>query len=381
MAGEKKDFYDVLGVPRSATKDDIKKAFRELALKYHPDRNKSPEAEARFKEISEAYAVLSDDEKRRTYDAYGMDGVYGTYTQEDIYNSRFRDIFREFGFGDFNDIFARFFGNLGGFGPFAGTVEEQQVRGRDIEARIDVTLRDVALGAEKDLQVTRMRKCETCHGTGLEPGTLQKICTKCGGSGRIQYRSSRGFAQVIRIAPCDQCNGKGTIVDHPCRTCRGTGLERTTTRLKVTIPPGIEENSYLVLRRQGDDGMQGGPSGDLYVNVGVLPHPQLRREGLDIVYDAEVGFPMLVLGGRIQVPTIEGETELEIPAGTQNGASLRIRGRGIRRERTRGDQIVRIGVAIPRKLSEKQRSLIQDLSKEFGTEEAKKDAKGWRFRS
>lgn len=379
MASEKKDYYETLGVPRNASKEDIKKSFRELALKNHPDRNKSEDAEEKFKEISEAYAVLSDDEKRRTYDAYGVEGIRGTYTQEDIYNSRFRDIFREFGFGDFNDLFNRFFRNFGGFDRFQSTVETGSMRGRDIETSLDVTLKDVAFGTQKEVEVSKMRRCAHCGGSGVEPGTNQKTCPKCRGTGRIQYRTERGFAQMIRILPCDMCKGSGIIVEHPCNACRGSGLEKTSTRIQVSIPPGTEDNSYLVVRGQGDDGEKGGSPGDLFISIRVLPHPYLTREGLDILYQAEIDFPLAALGGRIAVPTLEGENELDIPPGTQNGTILRLRGKGIGAQRIRGDELIHIEVKIPNKLTPKQRELVEELAKELGVEKLKKGSSRWRL--
>ena len=372
MAGEKKDYYEILGVPRNASKEDVKKAFRSLALKYHPDRNKSPDAEEKVKEISEAYAVLSDDEKRRIYDNYGEEGIRGKYTQEDIFNTRFRDIFRDFGFGDFDDLFSRFFG---GFGPFQRT---ETARGRDLETILQMTLKDVASGAEKEVEVPRLRRCSRCGGTGAEPGTKERICQKCGGTGRIEQRNVVGFAQMIRVMPCDQCRGRGTIIDHPCKNCRGNGLEKTVAKMKVSVPPGIEDSAYLVLRGEGEDGERGAPPGDLYINIRVLPNPNFVRQGLDIIHETEIDFPIAVLGGKIIVPTLEGEAELGIPAGTQNGAVLRLKGRGIRGDRWTGDELIRVSVRIPKKLTGRQRELVEDLAKEFEVEGAKKGRK-WRI--
>jgi len=370
LAGEKKDYYDILGVQRNASKDEIKKAFRNLALKYHPDRNKSPDAEEKFKEISEAYAVLSDDEKRRMYDAYGVEGIHGKYTEQDIFNREiFRDLFREFGFGNFEDLFSRFFGGYGGFGPFQRT---ETLRGRDLETTLQVTLREVAYGAEKEIEVPRLRRCSVCGGTGAEPGTKERICPKCGGTGRIEQRSVVGFAQMIRVMPCDQCRGRGTILDRPCKNCRGSGLERTVAKIKVSVPPGVEDGAYLVLRGEGEDGERGAPPGDLYINMRVLPNSNFVRQGLDLFYEAEIDFPLAALGGKITVPTITGEAELEIPAGTQNGTVLRLKGKGIRGNRYAGDELVRVIVRIPKKLTRRQRELIEELVKEFDVEGVRK---------
>jgi len=378
LAGEKKDYYEVLGVPRNASKEEIKKAFRNLALKYHPDRNKSEEAEEKFKEISEAYAILSDDEKRQMYDNYGMEGIRGTYTQEDIFNSRFRDLFREFGFGDFNDIFSRFFGGFGGFGGFGPFQRTETAKGRDLEVTLEVTLRDVAYGTEKEIEIPRLRRCQVCNGTGAEPGTKERVCQKCGGTGRIQHRRVSGFAQMITVTPCDQCRGRGTIIDRPCKNCRGSGLERTVAKIKVSVPSGVEDSSYLVLRGQGEDGEMGAPPGDLYINMRVLPHPSLKRQGLDILHETEIDFPLATIGGSITVPTVEGEAELDIPPGTQSGTVLQLRGRGIRRGRSVGNELVRVSVKVPKKLTERQRELIKELAKEFEVKGVSKERK-WRL--
>jgi molecular chaperone DnaJ len=373
LAGEKKDYYEILGVPKNASKEDIKKAFRSLALKYHPDRNKSPDAEEKFKEISEAYAVLSDDEKRRMYDNYGEEGIHGKYTEQDIFNRDiFRDLFREFGFGDFDDFFSRFFG---GFGPFQRV---ETARGRDLEAVLQVTLREVAYGAEKEIEVPRLRRCHVCGGSGAEPGTKERTCPKCGGTGRIEQRSVVGFAQMIRVMPCDQCRGRGIIIDNPCRNCRGSGLERTVTKIKVSVPPGIEDGAYLALRGEGEDGERGAPPGDLYINIRILPNPNFIRQGLDILHGSEIDFPLAALGGTITVPTLDGEAELEIPAGTQNGAVLRLKGRGIKGDRYTGDELIRVIVRIPKKLSGRQRELLEELAKEFEVEGVRKGHK-WRI--
>ncbi|RJS88834.1 molecular chaperone DnaJ [Candidatus Bathyarchaeota archaeon] len=374
MAGRKKDYYEILGVPRNATKEEIKRAFRRLALKYHPDRNKSPEAEEKFKEISEAYAVLSDDEKRRIYDAYGVDGIRGRYTQEDIFNTRFKDLFRDFGFGDFDDLFNRFFRDFG-FGTFQRTVRIGPKRGRDIETTMEVTLKDVAYGAEKEIEVPRLRRCSVCGGTGAEPGTGERTCPRCGGTGRIEHRRVSGFAQMIRIVPCDRCGGRGTIIEHPCKNCGGSGLEKKVAKIRVSIPPGVEDGSYLILRGEGEDGERGGPPGDLYIRVRVRPHPHLVRQGLDLLHEAEIDFPLAALGGKIRVPTLDGEAELEIPAGTQSGTILRLRGKGIRAGGRTGDELVRITVRVPKRLTRRQRELIKELARELGVDRVKKV--GW----
>ena len=373
MAG-KRDYYEVLGVERNASQDDIKRSFRKLAFKYHPDRNKAPDAEERFKEISEAYAILSDPEKRQQYDAFGFEGIRGRYTTEDIFNRTvFGNIFSEFGF-NFEDLFSRFFrGGFGGFGGF----NFQQVRtgprrGRDLETHIEVTLEQAASGTEMEITLPRMKKCGRCGGIGAEPGSSVTTCPRCRGSGRIEHRTVSGFAQMIRVVPCDQCQGRGKVAEKPCKECGGDGLEERETRLQVKVPPGIESGSYLILRRQGEDGPYGGPPGDLYVTVRIKPHPYLIRRGRDIIYEAEVNIAQAALGTEIQVPTLMGDTNVRVAPGTQSGTIIRLKGKGIRSNFGKGNQLVHINVRIPEKLTRKQRELIEELAEELGTEESKR---------
>jgi len=370
----KRDYYEVLGIDRSAPQDDIKRVFRKLAFKYHPDRNKAPDAEDRFKEISEAYAVLSDPEKRQQYDAFGFEGIRGRYTTEDIFNRTvFRDVFSEFGF-NFEDLFNRIFrGGFGGFGGF----NFQQVRagprrGRDLETRIEVTLEQAASGTQVEINLPRMKRCNRCGGNGAEPGSPVVVCPKCNGSGRIEHRTVSGFAQMIRVVPCDRCNSRGKVAEKPCKTCGGDGLEEGGARLQVKVPPGIEDGAYLVLRGQGEDGLYGGPPGDLYVTVRIKPHLYLIRRGMDIIYEAEVNFAQAALGTEINVPTLTGETDIRVPPGTQSGTIIRLRGKGIRGSFGRGAQLVHINVRVPKNLTRRQRELIEELATEFGAEEPQK---------
>ena len=373
MAG-KRDYYEVLGVERDASQDDIKGEFRKLAFKYHPDRNKAPDAEERFKEISEAYGVLSDPEKRRQYDAFGFDGIRGRYSAEDIFNSaRFRDIFSEFGF-NFDDLFSRVFG--GGFGGF-GNFNFQRVRtgpprGRDLETRIEIKLEQAASGTEVEIALPRLKNCNRCGGSGAEPGSSVVTCPKCNGTGRVEHRTVSGFAQMIRVATCDRCGGFGRIAENPCTTCGGVGLDERRTRINVKVPPGIEDGSHLVLRGEGEDGPRGGPPGDLYVTVRIKPHPNLIRRGMDIIYEAEINFPQAALGDEIEVPTLTGEATVRIPQGTQSGTIIRLRGKGIKGRLGHGDQLVHISVQVPTKLNNRQRELIEELGEELGMAERAK---------
>jgi len=373
LAG-KRDYYEVLGVERNASQDDIKRSFRKLAFEYHPDRNKAPNAEERFKEISEAYAILSDPEKRQQYDAFGFEGIRGRYTTEDIFNRTvFRDIFSEFGF-NFEDLFSRLFrGGFGGFGGFNfQRVRSGPRQGRDLETHIEVTLEQAASGTEVEITLPRMKKCSRCGGGGAEPGSSVVTCPRCNGSGRVEHRTVSGFAQMIRVVPCDRCHGRGKIADKPCVDCGGDGLEEREARLQVKVPPGIESGSYLVLRRQGEDGLYGGPPGDLYVTVRIKPHPYLIRRGRDIIYEADVNIAQATLGTKIEVPTLTGDTTIRVAPGSQTGTIIRLKGKGIRGNFGRGDQLVHINVLVPKKLTRRQRELMEALAKELGTEKSKR---------
>ncbi len=361
----KRDYYDVLGVSKDASKDQIREAFRKLAFQYHPDRNKSKEAEERFKEISEAYAVLSDDEKRKVYDAYGLEGVQGRYTPEDLFRRRdFEDIFNEFGFGSFESIFERFFRGFGGFGGFGP--QYGPVGGRDLRYDVEIPLEEVASGVEKEVQIERSAICHTCRGSGARPGTSPRTCPKCQGRGQIRYVRSSGFAQVIQVAPCDRCHGRGAVIDSPCPGCKGTGVEEVAQKLKVRIPRGVEDGTYLKLAGQGDASPSGGPPGDFYVVVHVKPHRLFTREGKNIIHRVEIGFLRAALGGKIQVPTLNGKAELKIPPGTQSGTTFRLRGKGLGDSWLgQGDELVTIDVHTPEGLNSRQRRALEQLAAEF----------------
>lgn len=375
---DKRDYYEVLGVDRSASQDDIKKAFRKLAFQHHPDRNKEPDAEEKFKEISEAYAVLSDPEKKRQYDMFGHSGISGRYSAEDIFRgANFRDIFSEFGFGD--DLFSRIFGGIfgGGFGFNFQQARRGPRRGSDLETRIEVTLEQAAAGTEVDISLNRLQTCSRCGGNGAEPGTGLTTCPKCDGSGRIEQRTRSIFGQMIRLTTCDRCEGRGRTPETPCKTCGGNGLERGRTRLNVRVPPGIEDGTQLILRRQGEDGPYGGPPGDLYVTVRVKPHPYLIRRGRDVIYEAEINYAQAALGTTINVPTLAGEKPLKVSPGTQSGDILRMRGDGMPSRLGKGDQLVHISVRVPKKLTKRQRELIRELGKELENDDSRR-AWWWR---
>lgn len=355
----KLDYYDVLGVNRESSQDEIKRAFRKLAFKYHPDRNKRPDAEERFKEVSEAYAILSDPEKRRQYDAQGLEGIQKQYKQEDIFNRRtFHDVFSEFGF-DADNLFSRIFG--GGF-TFQ-QVQPEVPHGRDLEAQMEITLEQAAFGTELEVTLPRLKRCSRCGGSGVEPGSHLVACPKCKGTGRIEHEAVSGLGQVI--VSCDRCNGRGEVAAKLCRICRGNGLEEKRVRLQVKVPPGIDSGDHLVLRGQGEGGPYGSPPGDFYVTIRVKPHLYLTRKGIDIIYEANINFTQAVLGTEIKVPTLTKERKVRVPPGTQSGTMLRLKGEGINSSQGQGDELIHINVRIPQQLTPKERALMEELSKEF----------------
>ncbi len=358
---EKRDYYDVLGVHKDAAKEQIKDAYRKLALQYHPDRNPSPEAEEKFKEISEAYAVLSDDEKRSQYDMLGHAGFDQRYTQEDIFRGAdFDSIFRDLGAGfNFGDLFSFFFGGERTFG-------RRSARGQDLVYDLEITLEEAARGTEKQVQIPRTEKCDVCKGSGAAPGTSPRTCPRCGGSGRIQNVRRSGFATFMQLIPCSTCQGRGTLIESPCRTCRGTGLVRRERTITVKVPPGIDDDYQLRLQSQGETSLTGTP-GDLYIRIHVKRHPYFRRDEDDLLFDLKIGFAQAALGAEIEVPTLEGNTTMKIKPGTQPGEVLRLRGKGMPSLNGygKGDLLVRITIDVPEKLSAKQRALLEELAKEL----------------
>ncbi len=354
MAG--KDYYEVLGVTKGATKEQFKNAYRKLAMQFHPDRNKSPEAEGRFKEISEAYAVLSDDEKRRQYDSYGREGVYQRYSQEDIFRGAdFGDLFRGMGFGGFDDVFSQFFG--GGTG-------QRAARGEDLTYHLQVKLEDIVEDSNREIEVPRNEVCATCNGSGAKQGTSPQTCATCGGTGQVQKVQSAGFARLVRITACGRCGGSGYIIDSPCKECRGKGTVERTRRIRVMIPAGVEDGHTLRLRGEGNAGENGVPPGDLYVVVNVAPHRLFARRDDDLYLETKVGVVEATLGTELRVPTLYGDVQLSVPHGTQPGTVFKVKGKGLPRYGGwgKGDQYVKVEVEVPRNLSAAQKELL----KKFG---------------
>lgn len=367
---EKRDYYEVLGVKRDASKDEIKDAYRKLALQFHPDRNKAPNAEEKFKEISEAYAVLSDDQKRQQYNQLGHAGFDQRYTSEDIFRSAdFDSVFRDMGFGD---LFRTLFSG-GGFGGY-----EQRNRGQDIGFELQITLEEAAKGTQKEIEVPRTEKCDVCGGSGAQPGTSARVCPRCGGTGQVENTGRGAFGVYMRVVTaCPTCRGKGRLIDTPCSNCHGSGLVRKRRKITVNIPTGIDDGNQLRLRGEGEMVANGGEPGDLYVIVHVKPNRQFIREGDDLWHVAIITYPQAALGAEISVPTLDGPTTVKVHAGTQVGEVITLRGKGMPRFRGygRGDLFVRIGIAVPEKLTSGQKALLEQLAKEFGTDVASKSHK------
>ncbi|MCX7927129.1 MAG: molecular chaperone DnaJ [Candidatus Omnitrophica bacterium] len=364
----KRDYYEILGVSKNATVEEIKKAYRNLALKYHPDRvpaEQKKEAEEKFKEISEAYAVLSDPQKRQLYDQYGHAGIDQKYAYEDIFRGAdFSSVFQDLG-GFSGSIFEDLFADLG-FDIFGGSSRSRasraRTRGRDLEITTQITLEEAAKGTEKTITVPRYEICSTCSGSGAKPGSKRVNCPQCKGQGRIVVSS--GFFQLAQT--CPNCRGEGQLIQTPCSVCHGQGRVRQEHRLKVKIPPGVDTGSNLRVRGEGEAGTAG--RGDLYVVIEVQPHPVFQRHGNDLLVEQTISLSKAVLGGEIHVPTMTGSVTMKIPAGTQSGKVFRLRGKGIPDVHGRGvgDQLVKINVEIPTRLSPEQRRLMEEFARVSG---------------
>lgn len=355
VATSKRDYYDVLGVGRDATANDIKRSYRALARKLHPD-NKETGSEEQFKELSEAYEVLSDNEKRAMYDRFGHAGLGGAAGGGDP-------------FGGFNggDIFSTIFDAFVGQGARGGAAGARgPVRGSDLRYHMELEFEEAIFGTDKEVTYNRLEECTTCAGSGAEPGTDPVKCPKCNGQGEIRTRAP--IFNMLTVMTCDECGGSGQKIAVPCRECRGAGRRRTSRTLTVKVPAGVDEGAQIRLRGEGEGGARGGPHGDLFVTLGVKEHKLFQRSGNDIVLELPVNIAQAALGAEMRVPTIEGETELELPAGTQTGEIFRIRGKGapFLRGTGRGDQIVVTKVVVPTKLTDKQRDLLRQLSAEMG---------------
>lgn len=360
----KRDFYEVLGVSRDVSQDEIKKAYRQMALKYHPDRNPgNKEAEEKFKEAAEAYEVLGDTEKRQRYNQYGHEGLRGTnyhdFTDINDVFSAFGDIFTG-GFG--GSIFEEVFG--GGQRGRRRSGAHQGQAGSDLRIRLTLTLEEIASGVEKKLKVKRQKKCDVCNGSGAKSSSGKATCPQCGGSGELRQVSRSMFGQFVNITTCPTCEGEGKVIKDPCTSCHGEGRVQGESTIKVNVPAGVAGGNYIPLEGQGNAGRRGGPAGDLFVVIEEEPHEHFKRNGDDIIYDLWVSFPMSALGGEVEIPTLSGKAKLVIDAGTPTGRLLRMRGRGIPHLNSygRGDQLVRVSVWVPTKLTSKEKELLRNLA-------------------
>ena len=366
MTTRKSDYYDVLGVGRGASDEEIKKAFRKLALEFHPDRNKNDGAEERFKEINEAYQVLSDRKMRTSYDRFGHSGVgqNGARGFEGFEN-----------FGGFGDIFDAFFG--GGVGSRSRSTNAAQ-RGADLQYPIVIEFEEAVFGADKEFQIRRVEMCSKCRGSRSEPGSSTATCSGCNGSGQVRRAQQSIFGQFVQVATCSTCRGEGKIITQPCGHCRGSGRETKSRTLSVSIPAGIEDGVQIRLNGEGEPGSNGGRPGDLYVGVRVKDHDVFHRDGYSILYGLSINVAQAALGATVKVPTLEGEGDLQVPQGTQSGQVFRLKGKGVPhlRSNRRGDQLVAVVVETPKSLSDEQRRLFEELSEVLSSADRSADGKG-----
>jgi molecular chaperone DnaJ len=368
----KRDYYEVLGVTKAAGKDEVKNAYRKLALQYHPDRNKSADAEEKFKEISEAYAVLSDDEKRKRYDVYGHVGTEDAFKGSE---ANFDEVFRDIGFGGFRDIFEQIFGSRGGFGGIGGGSDPfgfgfnfggSRRKGRDVLYDVELSLEEVLKGRKDEVEIPKLENCGNCDGSGASPGTKARKCNVCNGQGQTRrvYSQNR-FSTFVSLEPCQTCRGQGEIIDKPCNVCSGSGKVRKIKKLKLEIPAGVEDGMTLQLRGEGEPS-ENGSAGDLLIRIHVKPHPRFERlEDGHLLHNLDLQYTDLALGTDLRVPTLEGSEKIKIPAGTQPNTIFKIRGKGLPRYGSygKGDQMVRVNVKVPTTLSEVEKSLLKQLDK------------------
>ena len=363
MAENKRDYYEVLGVSKGASEEEIKKAYKKLARKYHPDMNPGDKAaEEKFKEVNEANEVLSDPEKKARYDQFGFAGVdpnYGAGAGGGAYSAG------GFDFGDLGDIFGSFFG--GGFGSARANPNAPQ-RGESLRTSVTIRFEEAAFGCEKEISIERVEVCDTCRGSGCAKGTTAEVCPDCRGSGMVQQRRQTPLGFMSTSAPCGRCGGKGRIIHQPCSACHGSGQLRRRKTLKVTIPAGIDNGQTISLRGQGNAGRNGGPAGDLLIAVTVRPHEIFRREGTSVLCEAPITFTQAVLGAELEIPTIDGKVKYSIPEGTQSGTTFRLKGKGIPglNGRARGDQYVTVYIETPRNLSREQKEALRKFSDTLG---------------
>lgn len=359
---EKRDYYEVLGISKGAGEAEIKKAFRQKAMQYHPDKNSGDKAaEEKFKEVNEAYEILSDPKKKDKYDRFGHAGVDP--------NAGFgAGGFGGAGFNGFEDIFGDILGGMfgGGFSS-GGRRKNGPAKGRDIQQNVTITFEEAAFGTKKEIQVSKQVLCETCGGSGAEKGSSKVTCTKCGGSGEIRINQKTPFGQFVNVHPCDKCGGAGQVVEHPCPVCHGSGKVRKNIKLSVEIPAGVDNDSVISLRGQGEPGANGGPNGDLFVVIHVMAHKEFKRQGIDLTLDMHINYAQAALGAEITVPTLKEKVAYSVPAGTQSGTIFRLKGKGVQSVNGHriGDLYVKVIVEVPTKLTGEQKKLLEKLNETF----------------
>ncbi len=358
---EKRDYYEVLGVDKNASDADIKKAYRKLAKQYHPDVNPGNKAaEAKFKEVNEAYEILSDSQKRSRYDQFGHAG-----TDPNGFGG-FGGGFGDFDFGGIGDIFETFFGGAG-FGRPSKSKSGPQ-KGADLKHMMEISFEEAAFGCEKEIVLNRLENCPTCSGTGAKPGTSSSVCKHCNGSGQIQYKQNTPFGQFVNIKTCDVCHGEGKVITDPCNKCGGKGKTRKSVKIKINVPAGIDDGQTISLRGEGEQGLRGGPTGDLYISIKVRPHPLFQRQGNDVICEMPITFTQAALGAELEVPTLDGKVKYSMPEATQTGTIFRIKGKGIPylRGNGRGDQYVKVNIEVPKRLNERQKAILKEFSELSG---------------
>ena len=361
MAEQKRDYYEVLGISKGASEDEIKKAYKKMARKYHPDLNPGDkDAEEHFKEVNEAYEVLSDPDKKARYDQYGHAGVDPNFGAGAGFDG-------SFDFGDLGDIFGNFFG--GGFGGGGRrTNPNAPQRGESIRLSLTISFEEAAFGCEKEITVERMEQCGTCSGSGCAAGTTPEVCPDCHGTGQVQVRRQTPMGVFATSSPCGRCGGKGKIIHQPCPDCRGTGAVRKRKTIQASTPAGIDNGQTISIRGQGNAGKNGGPAGDLLITITVRPHELFRREGTSVLCEAPITFTQAVLGAELEIPTIDGKVKYTLPEGTQSGTTFRLKGKGIPsiNGRGRGDQYVTVYIETPRNLNKEQKEALKKFAESVG---------------
>lgn len=360
----KRDYYEILGLPRAASGEEIKRAYRKLAMQYHPDRNKDDNAASKFKEINEAYEVLHDGEKRQLYDRFGHAGIKTNGGAQDFS-----------GFAGFGDIFEDLFG---GFGRTSASQRRAPRRGADLRHVLAIAFEEAVFGVETEIELTRSDTCGTCRGSGAEPGTQPKRCPQCNGTGEVRRVHQTILGSMVNVSTCDRCNGEGEVVTTPCHECRGYKRVQHTIKLTVQVPAGVDDGTQIRLAGQGEPGVNGGPAGNLYVQLKVKPHKYFQRQDNNILLDVQINFAQAALGDEMLVPTLDGDLTLKIPAGTQTGKTFTLADKGVPflRRNGRGDQLVTAHVMTPENLSEPQRKLLKELAKTLGKEVIEQPSKG-----